>query len=76
KYNDNILTFTDDIQGTGAITLAGVLAAVKKTGTQLQDHRVMIFGAGSAGIGIADPMRDTMVLEGLSEEDANNAFWT
>ncbi|MDM5321768.1 NAD-dependent malic enzyme [Bacillus altitudinis] len=76
KYNDNILTFNDDIQGTGAITLAGVLAAVKKTGTQLKDHRVMIFGAGSAGIGIADQMRDTMVLEGLSEEEANNAFWT
>lgn len=36
----------------------------------------MIFGAGSAGIGIADQMRDTMVLEGLSEEEANNAFWT
>ncbi|MFK3904083.1 oxaloacetate-decarboxylating malate dehydrogenase [Bacillus safensis] len=76
KYNDNILTFNDDIQGTGAITLAGVLAAVKKTGTQLKDHRVVIFGAGSAGIGIADQMRDTMVLEGLTEEEANNAFWT
>ncbi|MDM5299751.1 NAD-dependent malic enzyme [Bacillus pumilus] len=76
KYNDNILTFNDDIQGTGAITLAGVLAAVKKTGTQLKDHRVVIFGAGSAGIGIADQMRDKMVLEGLSEEEANQSFWT
>lgn len=76
KYNDNVLTFNDDIQGTGAITLAGVLAAVKKTGTQLKDHRVVIFGAGSAGIGISDQIRDTMVLEGLTEEEANNAFWT
>lgn len=42
----------------------------------MKDHRVVIFGAGSAGIGIADQMRDTMVLEGLTEEEANNAFWT
>ncbi|MCY7924188.1 oxaloacetate-decarboxylating malate dehydrogenase [Bacillus haynesii] len=76
KYNHKISTFNDDIQGTGAITLAAILAAVKKTGTSLKDHRVVIFGPGSAGIGIADQIRDTMVLEGLSEEEASRAFWT
>ncbi|WIG46628.1 oxaloacetate-decarboxylating malate dehydrogenase [Bacillus halotolerans] len=76
KYNNEILTFNDDIQGTGAITLAGVLAAMKKTGASIKDQRVVVFGAGSAGIGIADQIRDTMVLAGLSEEDANKAFFT
>lgn len=76
KYNDKIATFNDDIQGTGAITLAAILAAVKRTGTSLKEHRVVIFGPGSAGIGIADQIRDTMVLEGLSAEEANQAFWT
>lgn len=42
----------------------------------MKDHRVVIFGPGSAGIGIADQIRDTMVLEGLSEEEASRAFWT
>ncbi|MBT0955374.1 NAD-dependent malic enzyme [Bacillus velezensis] len=76
KYNHEILTFNDDIQGTGAITLAGVLAAMKKTGASIKDQRVVVFGAGSAGIGIADQIRDTMVLAGLSEEEANKAFYT
>ncbi|AKI93865.1 oxaloacetate-decarboxylating malate dehydrogenase [Bacillus subtilis] len=76
KYNHEILTFNDDIQGTGAITLAGVLAAMKKTGASIKDQRVVIFGAGSAGIGIADQIRDTMVLAGLSEEEANKRFYT
>lgn len=76
KYNHEILTFNDDIQGTGAITLAGVLAAMKKTGASIKDQRVVVFGAGSAGIGIADQIRDTMVLAGLSEEEANKRFYT
>lgn len=49
---------------------------MKKTGASIKDQRVVIFGAGSAGIGIADQIRDTMVLAGLSEEEANKRFYT
>ncbi|MEI4830671.1 NAD-dependent malic enzyme [Bacillus sp. FJAT-53711] len=75
KYRDNVCTFNDDIQGTGAVSLAGVLSAVKSSGIPLCEHRVVVFGAGTAGIGIADQVRDAMVRLGLSEEEANRRFW-
>ncbi|MGE7219041.1 NAD-dependent malic enzyme [Priestia koreensis] len=75
KYGDKILTFNDDIQGTGAITLAAILSAVQVTNTELKDHRIVIFGPGTAGIGNADQMRKDMVLNGLSEEEAYQRFW-
>lgn len=75
KYRDNVCTFNDDIQGTGAVSLAGVLSAVKASGIPLCEHRVVVFGAGTAGIGIADQVRDAMVRLGLSEEEANRRFW-
>lgn len=76
KYGDSILTFNDDIQGTGAVTLAAVMSAMKVTGTSLKDQRIVVFGPGAAGIGNADQMVDTMVLEGLSREEAYERFWT
>ena len=75
KYRDQICTFNDDMQGTGAITLAAAISAVRVCGTPLRNQRVVIFGAGTAGIGIADQIRDAMVREGLSKEDAARRFW-
>nr|WP_318540143.1 NAD-dependent malic enzyme [Terribacillus saccharophilus] len=75
KYGDKILTFNDDIQGTGAITLAAVMSASKVTGTPISEQRVVVFGPGSAGIGNADQIAATMVLDGISKEDALKNFW-
>ncbi len=75
KYRDRICTFNDDMQGTGAITLAAAISAVRVCGTPLRNQRVVIFGAGTAGVGVADQLRDAMVREGLSKEDAARRFW-
>jgi malate dehydrogenase (oxaloacetate-decarboxylating) len=75
KYRGRICTFSDDMQGTGAITLAAVISALRVCGTPLRNQRVVIFGAGTAGIGIADQIRDAMVRGGLSKEDAIRRFW-
>ncbi len=75
KYRGQICTFNDDMQGTGAITLAAAISAVRVCGTPLRNQRVVILGAGTAGIGIADQIRDAMVREGLSTQDAARRFW-
>lgn len=75
KYRNDICTFNDDIQGTGAITLAAAFSAVRSCGTRLRHQRVVIFGAGTAGIGVADQMRDAMVRDGLSKSEAIRRFW-
>jgi malate dehydrogenase (oxaloacetate-decarboxylating) len=75
KYGDKILTFNDDIQGTGAVTLAAIMSALKTTETSLKDQRIIVFGPGAAGIGNVDQMADAMVLEGLTREEAYDRFW-
>jgi len=75
KYRDRMCIFNDDMQGTGAITLAAAISAVRVCGTPLRNQRVVIFGAGTAGVGVADQLRDAMVREGLSTEDAVRRFW-
>jgi malate dehydrogenase (oxaloacetate-decarboxylating) len=75
KYRDRICTFNDDMQGTGAITLAAAISAVRVCGTRLRNQRVVIFGAGTAGVGVADQIRDAMVREGLSKQEAARRFW-
>ena len=75
KYRDQSPTFNDDLQGTGAITLAAAVSASRVCGAPLRNQRVVIFGAGTAGIGVADQIRDAMVREGLSEQDAIRQFW-
>jgi malate dehydrogenase (oxaloacetate-decarboxylating) len=75
KYGDKILTFNDDIQGTGAVTLAAIMSALKVTGESLKDQRIVVFGPGAAGIGNADQMADVMVLEGSTREEAFDRFW-
>lgn len=74
-YRDEHVTFNDDIQGTAAVVAAAALASVRAKGELLRDQRVIIHGAGTAGIGIADLMRDVMVGEGLSEAEATARFW-
>jgi malate dehydrogenase (oxaloacetate-decarboxylating) len=63
------------MQGTGAITLAAAVSAVRVCGAPLRTQRVIILGAGTAGLGIADQIRDAMMREGLSLEDATARFW-
>ena len=75
KYRSRVRTFSDDLQGTGAITLAAAVSAARICGTLLRNQRIVIFGTGLAGIGIADLIRDVMVDEGLSLEDATKRFW-
>ena len=70
RYRDRICTFNDDMQGTGAIAFAAILSGVKVTETPLADHRVIVFGAGTAGVGIADQIRDAIVESGFSHEEA------
>ena len=75
RYRHRLPTFNDDVQGTGAINLGAVLAAVETTGTPLRAHRIVIFGAGTAGVGVADQLRDELVLEGLSPDEARARIW-
>ena len=75
KYADQICTFNDDMQGTAAVVLAAAFSAVRAARSRLRDQRVVIHGAGTAGIGIADMMVDVMVRDGLSLDEARRRFW-
>lgn len=75
RYRDTVCTFNDDMQGTGAVVLGGVLAASRAADVALPDHRVVIYGAGTAGIGIGDQIRDAMMRDGLTREQATARFW-
>jgi malate dehydrogenase (oxaloacetate-decarboxylating) len=75
RYRYQTLSFNDDIQGTGAVNLAAVLAAARATGVSLAEHRIVIFGAGTAGTGIADQLTAAMLADGLSEDQARQRFW-
>ncbi|MFF4028880.1 NAD-dependent malic enzyme [Streptomyces sviceus] len=75
RYQDRLLTFNDDIQGTAAVALGALTTATKVAGASLTDHRIVVLGAGSAAIGVADMIRTALVEEGLSEEEAADRFW-
>jgi malate dehydrogenase (oxaloacetate-decarboxylating) len=75
KYADQCCTFNDDMQGTAAVVLAGAVSAVKAAGTRMADQRVVIYGAGTAGMGIADMLREVMVREGLPPNETTRRFW-
>src|ERR1700746_1412310 len=75
RYRDQMLTFNDDIQSTSAVALGAIIGAVKVTGKSLKDQQIVMFGAGSAGIGVADGLRAAIKGEGLSEEEARSHFW-
>lgn len=75
RYREKVLTFNDDIQGTGAVNLAAVLSGVAASGLPLREQRIVVFGAGTAGIGVADQLRDALVADGLSPEQATARIW-
>jgi malate dehydrogenase (oxaloacetate-decarboxylating) len=75
RYAGSHCTFNDDMQGTAAVVFAAILAAIRAAGTSLRDQRVVILGAGTAGMGIADMMREAMVRDGLPAEEAARRFW-
>ncbi len=75
RYRDSVLSFNDDMQGTGAISLAAVLSASDVSGVPLTEHRVVVYGSGTAGIGIADQIRDAMCVAGIPKDVASRKFW-
>ncbi|MEV2211413.1 NAD-dependent malic enzyme [Streptomyces sp. NPDC050997] len=75
RYQDRLLTFNDDIQGTAAVALGALTTAMRIAGTRLADQRIVILGAGSAAVGVADMIRTALVDDGVSEEEAVSRFW-
>jgi malate dehydrogenase (oxaloacetate-decarboxylating) len=74
RYADQVCTFNDDMQGTAAVVLAAAMSATRTAGTRMRDQRIVIHGAGTAGLGIADMIRDVMLDEGLSNDEATHRF--
>ncbi len=74
-YRGDYCTFNDDIQGTAAVVAAAVLSGLETAGTKLEEQTILIHGAGTAGVGIADLLVDLMVQGGLSEDDAKKRFY-
>jgi malate dehydrogenase (oxaloacetate-decarboxylating) len=75
KYRDRVCTFNDDMQGTGAVTLGAVLSGLRVAGTRLRDQRIVVFGAGTGGVGIADQLRDAIVRDGVERDAATRQVW-
>ncbi len=75
KYQDRLCTFNDDIQGTGAVTVAALMSATRVVGDHLSNQRIVMFGAGSAATGIAEQIIAAMMSEGLSAQEAKAQLW-
>lgn len=75
RYRTQLCMFNDDIQGTASVVVAAVLAAVKVSQVDLKDHRIAVFGAGSAGCGIAEQLVQAMVAQGIEEHKARKQFY-
>ena len=75
RYRDQLLTFNDDIQGTAAVALGAILAAVRVAGSALRDQEIVFLGAGAASTGVADYLRAALIAEGLSEAEACGRVW-
>ena len=74
-YGADYCVFNDDIQGTGAVVVAAVFGGCHVTGIPMRDQTIVVFGAGTAGIGIADQIRDAMVADGATVEQATSQVW-
>ena len=75
RYQHKYSMFNDDIQGTGAVILAGIINALKKSGIPAKDQRAVFMGAGSAGVGVAKQIVEYFMKEGLTEDEARRCFW-
>jgi len=78
RYRDRYLCFNDDIQGTGAVALAGLMSALRVRGLgpeAIREQRIVCVGAGSAGVGVLTSICSGMCREGLSSEEAQQRFW-
>jgi malate dehydrogenase (oxaloacetate-decarboxylating) len=75
EYREHARTFNDDIQGTGAIVLAAALAGMRVARTQPREQRIVVFGAGTAGVGVADQLRTVMAGDGVDADQATRRFW-
>lgn len=75
RYQDKIPCFNDDIQGTGAVVLSGILSACKMKGESLADQRIVVVGAGAGGVGVARALLAGMIAEGLSKEQARKQLF-
>jgi malate dehydrogenase (oxaloacetate-decarboxylating) len=75
RYADLMCTFNDDMQGTAAVALAAAAAGVRAAGSRMRDQRVIVFGPGTAGVGIADFLCEAMVRDGLTPQEARRRFW-
>jgi len=75
RYRDRLCTFNDDIQGTGAVTVAGLLAAMKFLHSEFNEQRILILGAGSSAMGICDQIVAAMVHSGQTEQEAKRQLW-
>jgi malate dehydrogenase (oxaloacetate-decarboxylating) len=75
RYQNELLTFNDDVQGTASVVLGAVVGASRVAGKSIKEHQIVFVGAGSAAIGVADYLRVAMVEEGLSENEARARFW-
>lgn len=74
-YSDSYRIFNDDVQGTGAVVMAALYAGVRATGIPMRDQKLVVFGSGTAGVGIADQLRDAMIADGATESDAISQIW-
>ena len=75
RYRDRLCTFNDDIQGTAAVTLAGILAALRITKKEFKEQNILFYGSGSAGVGIATALTHAMTNLGLTEQEAKKRIW-
>jgi malate dehydrogenase (oxaloacetate-decarboxylating) len=75
RYKDDLCTFNDDIQGTAAVAAATLMSAINVTGIPLEEQRIVVFGFGSAGVGIANLLVQVMRDAGLPEQDARRRFY-
>ena len=75
KYSSDYCVYNDDVQGTGAVIMAALYSGMKVAGIPMRNQKMVVFGAGTAGIGIADQFRDAMVADGATVEQATSQIW-
>jgi malate dehydrogenase (oxaloacetate-decarboxylating) len=75
KFSPDYCVFNDDVQGTGAVVMAAVYSGLKVAGTAMRDQKLVVFGSGTAGVGIADQLRDAMIADGATQEQATSQVW-